>query len=128
EIVKRPRARTERMFRTPSNSNLSINVTEGHKMLHWTGASWVKRAARDFRARALKIPSHGWAEPKKVKVHNKPHKTGKWRINRTAYNLRKQGHGFSESFEEARRRMDIRSTLRRLAPHELSVDQCRLIG
>ena len=128
EIVHRDREPTERMVGSVEKSNYSICVTEGHRMLHWTGVQWVKRAAREFTGRVLKIPVCGVAQPSRIDVEQEPYRRSKGRLNKTAYNLRKRGYNLAESFVEAKRRMDVRKALRRLAPSELSVDQCRLIG
>jgi len=128
DIVIREKERGEKMVYTPTTSNSSIRVTEGHQMLHWTGANWVKRAAREFIGVALRVPVSGRAEPSDVMIEQDNQPFDKHRIPKTAYNLRKHGMSFDESKVEAEKRIRERAALRRLNPRELSLDQCRLIG
>jgi len=134
EIVRRPRGENERMvsLETPRRS---VRVTEGHRMLYRTtrGGEWLKTAARDLVGRRIELPvstvtsPRAATAPQEITQLEEAQRSALIRGN--SWNLRtREGYSFDESKIEAARRIDAKHSLRRKDPHELTTDECALIG
>lgn len=132
EVVRRQRLPGERMVRA-KGMRVDARVTEGHGMLYRTtiNGTWLKVPARDIVDRAVELPVAGVAAPFDIRVEA-PAVNAKHRekmLQKTRYNLRKLEGVPAERVEaETRRRVDRKLSLRHKAPHELTVDECALIG
>jgi hypothetical protein len=138
EIVRRPTTENERMISVQGRLN-SLRVTETHRVIvrHWH-CHWQKIGALEMVIRGKKsawqFPTFGLAKPVHFPTEqfvSAPLTTHRRKrlISAQAYNLRRNnGYSWEESFAEAAQRLDQLLSLKRLAPHELSLDQCRLIG
>lgn len=131
-IVRRDRKPGERMV-SLETKNRSIRVTEDHRMLYRTtpGGSFKIMHAKDMIGKKAQLPINGYADPLPVEpIQEPPPKSSiKRRIQANSYYLRKT-HGFSheESTREAKRRIEIRDSLKFSNPHELTEDECAFIG
>lgn len=129
QIIKRLREPEERLVEATRNSNSSMCVTEGHRMIHWTGRRFIKRDASSFcEGTLLKTPALGLAAPFAFKDKPVIAKDHRREIARTSYNLRQKGVSPEVAKKEAERRAKHRATLRFKNPRDLTLDQCRLIG
>jgi superfamily II DNA or RNA helicase len=131
EIVRRARAPGEWMVVLDS-PRINVRVTESHRMLYRTTAdgSFLKCQASDLVGRVVKLPVSGRAEPEIISVPTPERVSSRKKaISHTAYSLRKlNGYSWDNSFVEAERRVDRLRALRHKSPHELSLDECGLIG
>jgi len=134
EVVRRPRAPTERMVILDSR-NHSIRVTEGHKMLYRTfnEGIFLKASARDLVGRNLKIPVSGRARPCPVSVEQVLPMTARRErrlVVQGAYNTRllHPEIGYEESKIIATENVRRKAGLRLKQPSELTSDDCALIG
>ena len=130
EIVKRPLSESEHMVSVKSLRN-DIRVTNTHRMIVGRGErnyGWKKVPANQLRA-GHNLPSCGVAEPLDVRIDDPVREASRRRICGNAYNLRKlNGVEYGASFVEAKKRETARVSMRRKQPHELSLDECHLIG
>lgn len=58
EVIRRPRQNWERMV-TAQSPTCDVRVTEGHRMLHLSGHTWNKAAARDLTGLPCTVPVAG---------------------------------------------------------------------
>ena len=130
EIVLRPLGSLEHMvsIATPRSN---LRVTNTHRMVvacGEKGKKWKKIAANDLRSGHV-LPTCGRAEPMRFAPPVSNSQYSSRRVSSNAYNLRKlKGMGWNESFFEAKQRERSRNHLTAKAPHELTLDECRLIG
>lgn len=137
QIIKRPRGPCERMVERDSKF-VSIRVTEGHRMIVPRGSrveggrprKWQMRAARDCAGtHGTAVPAAGDAQPESIEAKQEVQSIPlNRRMRANTYALRKAGMSPEDAREEALRRIEQRSSLRHKSPHELSLDECRLIG
>lgn len=132
EVVRRDRMPGERMVRVVG-ARANVRVTEGHAMLYRTkrGGEFLKTPARDLAGRRVEVPVAGAAAPREFAADVAPvdPKRRARLLTKTRYNLRTLEGYAPETIEaEAERRVDRKLALRHKPPHELSLDECRLIG
>lgn len=131
EIVKRKLGLDEHMTSIKSRV-INIRTTNTHRMIVGCGEKnykWKKISAQELRAGHV-LPASGVAEPFALSVAQPDWpEIKKTDISKTSYYLRK-AHGLSdqESKAEALRRKKEHKLLKRKNPHELTEDECRLIG
>jgi len=110
----------------------NIRVTNTHRMLYKfnrTDPQWKKTAAENLVNKTWIYPVSGYAEPLKIIVEQEQIKDKDRAISANAYNLRKKnGYSHIDSINEARRRYDLRTSMKYKNPSELTFDECRLIG
>ena len=130
EIVVRPLGILENMV-SIDTPRTSIRVTNTHRMIVGCGErnkAWKKIAAQQLKAGHV-LPTCGRAKPVIFERPTNPSQYSRRRVSANAFNLRRlKGIGWEESFTEANKRESLRNCLTTKAPHELSTDECRLIG
>lgn len=130
EIVKRPLAPGEHMVSIQSKMT-NIRVTNTHRMIVGCGAKrskWKKISAQDVDGRDT-FPGCGVAPPSGVLVIDEERAPSKRNIQANSYNLRNlKGMSYAESVTAAAQREERRCSMRRKQPHELTIDECYLIG
>lgn len=129
-VIRRDRQPGEAMvcLETPRRS---VRVTEGHKMLFRTtnNGKFSKADARDIVGRSLQIPVSGEAAPLPVLVEQPRQASDiSRRITSNAFAMRARGFDPGKSRDEAERRIRERDSLRYKQPHQLTLEECELIG
>ena len=135
KIVRRLTAPGEAMVSLDSKRpRRSVRVTANHTMVYRTldKGRWHTAPASDLAGRAIRIPVNGIASPFRCTMHQ-PHdideKSKKRILNHTACNLRRRnGFGWDDSVQEAKRRTERKYSLRVKSPNELTLDECKFIG
>jgi len=112
--------------------NMSIRVTDGHRVLYRTyqqGKFMVCRA-RDMVSKKAEVPICGYSEPLLLDCGEgvKTKASFGRRVAANSYHLRKAGMSPQEARVEAMRRIGRRQSLSRRSPQDLSVDECKFIG
>lgn len=134
DIVRRDRMPNESMVSMTSRVK-NIRVTSNHKMV-WKNniqKKWRKDDAIKLVGKAgFNFPVAGIAEPEKMFLQ-KPfvysEKQYKRAISANSFNLRKfNGFNMKDSIEESKKRLDRKINLKFKDPHELTLDECKLIG
>lgn len=129
DIARRELGTDEKMYSLTTRGR-EVRVTGGHRMIYRTSKNslWKKTPVENLVDRAVWIPTCGHAEPRAFPVPEcRP--PSRVAVSHTAYSLRKrEGYEWEESKVEATRRVERQNSLRHLAPHELTADQCRFIG
>jgi hypothetical protein len=117
----------ERMVCLDSKT-INLRVAESHRMLvrHVT-CLWKTVPALELRT-GLQIPAFGLAEPDHIKIPQPEYSISKRRISANAYNLRRAGMAYDDSFRVAVERAQERSNLYYTQPDKLSIDDCHFIG
>lgn len=132
KVMRRELSDGERMASLVGRS-VDIRVTEGHDIIHRSnvGCFWTKRKARDLIGAPGDLPACGRAGPRRFDLEPPSISEAILRRLRTAtrWNLRhREGYSPEAAVAEAERRVARKAALRHKAPHELSIDECRLIG
>lgn len=134
-VIRRALAPHER-FVSNLSKHVRIRVTDNHRMLVQRGARrvnapfrWALRTAGECAGiNGLNIPVSGHADPDKIFVAQEVAPDQKRRIRANSYVLRQQGMDAAEARRVATLRIEERQSMRYKNPHELSLDECRLIG
>ena len=130
EIVNRLLGDGEHMVSVDSRC-VNFRVTNTHRMLVACGAgkrSWKKVAAQELASRHI-LPTCGIAAPVPRSIDIGTSAFSNRRVSANAYNIRKlTGARYSDSMRLATQRERTRNGLARAQPHELTTDECRLIG
>lgn len=131
EVIKRDRLPGEQMV-ILETKNRSIRVTSNHRILHKAvhqGSYKVATAAEMVKKKA-QLPISGMAPPEPMTApYAKRSKAGFLRkLSVNSYMLRKGGMSAIDAHEEAWRRIERRDKLQYKNPHELTAEECELIG
>lgn len=133
KIVKRDRLKKERMVFLETRSR-SIRVTESHELLHRSQhqCTFSKTQAINLIGKSGLLPISGQSLPLSMTTPRPETLTRKQynhRVASMAYSLRQRENiSHEQSLIFAKREIERTTTQRYLAPHEVSLDQCRFIG
>lgn len=126
-VIRQTMARDERMVCIQSKT-INLRVTESYRMLvRNRNCLWKSIPSYGLRT-GLELPAFGLAEPDPIKIPQPEYSITKRRLSANAYNLRKAGVAYEDSFRVAAQRAEERAAMQYTQPHELSPDECRFIG
>lgn len=133
DIVRRKRFAGERMVSFSENGiSANIRVTSNHRMVVRCGENDKNikvLGAEKLVNKACRIPAFGECEPDIIQVETPKNKQcRKTQIRTISFNLRRRGYDAETAKDMAVKQVDERLSLKYSSPHELTLDECKLIG
>lgn len=131
-IVRRDREPEEKMALLECDKpSMKIRVTDCHRMLYRTfrKGKFLIKPARELINKRVQYPVCGVADPTHIHPEQEHRAVNSHRIASNAYELRKKYNLDSKtSLELAKKNTAERDAMRYSEPHELTLDECELIG
>jgi hypothetical protein len=131
QILRRRRFDSEQMVTlSVPRPRMDIRVTGLHRMVcrHNRHSPWQIVHAQELVGKVREFPVCGEAAPPRLSVPQEDLAVTAEQIRANAYHHRKRGMPPAEARAEAVRRAEARASLRHADPHELTLEECELIG
>jgi DNA repair protein RadD len=114
----------------------NFRITNNHNLLYRhqsLGKEWTKGPVEDVINKKRQVPLHGLYTPERVEIEQEDRKLAsnlKRRVVANSFNIRKNNTEMSieESHKIAMQRIDDRESMKYKNPHELTIDECFLVG
>jgi len=131
-IVRRERFDDEEMVSSENGISANIRVTSNHRMVIRCGGQDknIKVVpAINLEGISCSIPAYGDCEPEKIYIETPKRKQNEdQQIRSTSFSLRKRGYLKKDSLEMSIKQVKKLRSMKHASPHELTIDECKLIG